>query len=71
MSRDDAPMDFEDAANEIEDADNMIKIAYKTLMSVEKNLPISGSYPLKDVIINLGMAQLGLSIVKNEYRDKI
>jgi len=60
-------MSFEDAADEIEDAMALLKIAYKKLMSVQKSCPKPEGYPLKDVIITLGTAELTLVIVREEY----
>jgi hypothetical protein len=57
----------EDAIDEISDAQELMRIAYKKLMNVQKSCPNPVGYPLKDVIISLGTAQLSLSIVQSDY----
>lgn len=53
-------MDFEEAVDEISDAQELIRIAYKKLMNVQKSCPNPVGYPLKDVIVTLGTAELTL-----------
>lgn len=63
-----AEADITHAVDEINDAMSLMKIAEKTLMTVEKRCPVVEGYPLKDVIISLGAARLSLVLVEDKYR---
>ena len=64
-------MNVEDAIDEISDAQELMRIAYKKLMNVQKSCPNPVGYPLTDVIISLGTAELTLSLVKSDYSKEL